>query len=67
MALTFMQTVKGDQSFNYYQMIHTHPTKNYQIVLKNSIIDGADKGEYLWNTDEVCKNVLTFLKKALDY
>ena len=47
MALTFMQTVKGDQSFNYYQMIHTHPTKNYQIVLKNSIIDGANKIKFL--------------------
>ena len=25
----------------------THPMKNYQIVLKNSIIDGADEIKYL--------------------
>ena len=38
--------------------------KNYPIVLKNSITDGADKVEYLWNTDEVSRNVLSFLKES---
>ena len=38
--------------------------KNYQIVLKNSIIDGADKVEYLSNTDEVSKNMLSFIKES---
>ena len=56
MALTFMQTVIGDQSFNYYQMVHTHPTKNYQIVLKNSFTDGSDKVSLLADLNE---NLLT--------
>ena len=29
----------------------THPMKNFKIVLKNSIIDGAEKVKYLSNTD----------------
>ena len=38
--------------------------KNYTIVLKNSIIDVADKVVYLKNGNEVCRYVLAFLKES---
>ena len=44
-----------------------HQMKNYQIVLKNSIIDGVDKVKYFQNTEKGCCYVLFFYKKALDY
>ena len=37
--------------------------KNYQIALKNSIIDGANIAECLWNTEEVSKIVISFIKE----
>ena len=42
----------------------TQPMKSYQIVMKNSIIDGADKVEYWRNTDEVSKNMLSFIRES---
>ena len=42
----------------------TQPMKNYQIVMKNSIIDGADKVEYWQNTDEFSKNMLSFIRES---
>ena len=44
-----------------------HQMKNYQIVLKISIIDGVDKVKYFQNTEKGCCYVLFFYKKALDY
>ena len=38
--------------------------KNFKIVLKNSIIDGAEKVKYLSNTDLVCRNVLSFKRES---
>ena len=36
----------------------------FDIVLKNSIIDGADEVEYLWKNDAFCRNVLSFCKES---
>ena len=41
----------------------THPIKNYKIMLKFSIIDGADQVNNLSNTNTVRRNVLSFLKE----
>ena len=41
----------------------THPIKNYKIMLKYSIIDGADKVKNLSNTNTVRRNVLSFIKE----
>ena len=43
----------------------THPVKNDQVVLKKSIIDGADEVENSWYTDAVCRNGLSFLKVSI--
>lgn len=42
----------------------TQPMKNYQIIMKNSIIDGANKVEYWQNTDEFSKNMISFIRES---
>ena len=39
----------------------THPVKNYQII------DGADRVESFWNTDNVNRNVLSLFKESINY
>ena len=51
---------------NWLLSVNTHLMDNYQIVMKNSIIDEADKVRNSWNTDIISCNMLSFLKKALD-
>ena len=38
--------------------------KSYQIVLRNSIIGGADKVKNLCYTDAFCRKVLSFLNES---
>ena len=47
----------------------THLMNNYYKVSKNPITYSTDIGEYLWNAEEVCRNMLFFFffKEALDY
>ena len=41
------------------------PNKELSHCVKKWIIDGADKVESFWNTDNVSRNVLSLLKESI--
>ena len=71
MALTFMQNPEVEKLFNYTQSMrnqvssdYTHPIKNYDVVSKDLIIDGADNVTNLSDAKTANRNVLSFSKES---
>ena len=63
MALTFMQNLQAIKGFNDTHSMKNQEIqmiKNYEIVLKDSFIDGADEAKNSSNTKTVSRIGLSF-------